>query len=329
MKNIILNFILFLTILIIGCNKDDNVTTPDSSQGEWKLVRNADTTNHFYGLCFADKINGWAVGNFGLILRTTDGGYSWNTQTSGTINSLKCVYFTDTQKGWIGGGSNSIGMTTNGGGTWSWQYPAGESNRTFMSMSFVNKQTGWIVDNYGGILHTEDGGINWTPQISGTSWAITSVQFLDAQEVWAVATNRIVLHTTNGGNNWTTSILDTLNYGGSVIFNDVFFINHTRGWIATIGVSSTISPLAPIIHTSDTGNTWICQPVQTEWTASLQFVNENLGWAAGESGILYTSDGGVTWINQLAVSNSLFTDLYFVDQSHGWALTYSGDIYKY
>jgi photosystem II stability/assembly factor-like uncharacterized protein len=330
MKSNILGFILLLMILIMGCKKDENVITPNSTQGEWKIVRNADTTNHFWGLCFADQMNGWAIGNTGIILHTSDGGNSWIVQESGTTISLKCVFFANSQKGWVGGANDSIGITTNGGITWSWQHPAGESRRTFMSMSFVNEHKGWVVDNYGGILHTEDDGMNWAPQISGTTWAITSVQFLDAQEGWAVATNRVVLHTTDGGNNWTAKILDTLNYGNTVIYDDIFFCNRSKGWIATNALASSIAnPVTPIVCTSDTGKTWICQPLQTDWIASLQFVNESSGWAAGGSGILHTIDGGITWIYQIEISSGLFVGLCFVDQSHGWTITYTGNIYKY
>jgi photosystem II stability/assembly factor-like uncharacterized protein len=331
MKSIVLGFIILPMIFILGCKKDENVTGPNLARGEWKIVRNADTTNQFWGLYFADQMNGWTIGNSGIILRTSDGGNSWEVQESETTVSLRCIYFVNAQKGWIGGGNNSIGLTINGGSTWSWQHPAGESRRTFMSMSFVDEHTGWIVDNYGGILHTEDGGTTWTPQISGTTWAITSVQFMDAQEGWATATNRIVLHTTDGGNNWIVNILDTLNYGidNTVIYNEIFFINHYKGWIATISVASIMNSTAPIVCTSDAGKTWICQPLQTDWIASLQFLNESSGWAAGGSGILHTIDGGITWVNQLEVSSGLFVDLCFVDQSHGWAITYTGNIYRY
>jgi photosystem II stability/assembly factor-like uncharacterized protein len=330
MKNNLLYFILVLMILITGCKKDEDVTSPTSAQGEWKISRNADSTNYFWGLSFADQTNGWAIGNAGIILRTSDGGDSWNVQESGTTISLRCVYFVNSQKGWVGGVNDSIGLTTNGGITWSWQHPAGETRRTFMAISFVNEYTGWIVDNYGGILHTEDGGMTWTPQISGTTWAITAVQFLDTQEGWATATNTVVLHTTDGGNNWTTKILDTLSYGNTVIYDDIFFCNRSKGWIATNALASSIAnPVAPFVRTSDSGKTWICQPVQETWVSSIQFVNDNLGWAAGGRGILHTTDGGITWVYQLEVSSGLFVDLCFVNQSRGWAITYTGNIYRY
>lgn len=329
MKRNFLYFISFIMALIMGCKNDGNITGLDSAQGEWKAVRIADTTSStsYSKIYFTDGMNGWVIGGSGTILHTGDGGNSWNVQQSETTVSLHSIYFASANKGWVGGGSNSIGTTTNGGATWSWQHPAGESRRTFMSMSFIDEHTGWVVDNYGGILHTKDGGMTWTPQNSNTTWAITSVQFLDNKEGWATATNCIVLHTTDGGNNW---MKQTLNSSDATIFNDIFFYNRSKGWIATNNIASSAGISAsPIIRTTDTGRNWISQPILPDWIFSLQFVNENSGWAASWSGILHTNDGGITWAYQLKLASGLFEDLYFADQSHGWALSFTGDIYKY
>lgn len=320
---------LSLLLLCIGCR---NATEPNPPQGEWKLVRDAQTS-YFHGLWFADRNNGWAVGDSGRILNTSDGGNSWNVQESGTLVSLKCVHFLKPLKGWIGGGNNSIGITTNGGVSWTWQHPLGESRRTFMAMSFVNENTGWMVDNFGGILHTEDGGGSWTPQTSGVYWAITSIQFLDSKEGWATATNRVVLHTTDGGNNWTTWTLDTLNYGRevTVVYEDIYFIDHVKGWIVTnAAVSDTDYHPAPIVSTSDAGRTWNCRITpERDFLTAIVFANENVGWAAGSAGILFTDNGGAYWSYQLQFTDALFVDVCSVDQSRCWALTFTGRIYRY
>lgn len=333
MKRIAVFIIVLLMIVVGGCKKAENLIEGYPSQGEWKLVREAQTNGHFSGLSFADPYNGWAVGDSGRILHTNDGGNSWRVQESGTTVSLKCVHFATAQLGWIGGAGDSIGKTTNGGVSWTWLHPAGESRRTFMAISFANESAGWIVDNYGGIIHTEDGGITWTPQSSGTQWAITSVQFLDAKEGWATATNRVVLHTTNGGNTWSTMTLDTLNYGGgvTVTYTDVFFYTRSKGWIATnAGASNISNPVASVVYTSDTGKTWIVQPSpETFIINSIKFLDENSGWAASEGGILHTTDGGGKWSYEIDVAGAIFVDICFVDHSNGWAITFSGCIYRY
>jgi photosystem II stability/assembly factor-like uncharacterized protein len=226
-----------------------------------------------------------------------------------------------------------LGMTTNGGISWIWQHPIGESRRAFMAMAFVNERTGWVVDNYGGILHTEDGGITWTPQTSGTYFAITSVQFFDSQEGWATATNRMVLHTTDAGNNWRTTYLDNLNYGTgvTVVFEDIYFVSRSKGWVATNSAASdTDFHPTPIVNTSDAGITWRCQNTsESDIITAIAFADENVGWAASSAGILNTNDGGRHWTFQLQARGALFVDMCFVGRTRGWALTFTGNIYRF
>lgn len=323
------NALIFALILTIGCN---NTTEPTPSPGEWTLVWSA-AQGYFHGLYFADQNNGWAVGDSGRVLHTSDGGNTWSPQVSGTLAALKCVNFVNASRGWIGAGNNSIGSTTNGGVSWNWQHPTGEPRRMFMAISFINEQAGWIVDNYAGILHTDDGGITWAPQTSGTSWGITSVQFLDSNEGWATATNRVVLHTTDGGDNWTSMTLDNLDYGNRVVvvYQDICFVSRTKGWIATTSaLSDTDYHPTPVVSTSNAGKTWICQKTPEDmFVNALAFADDNVGWGASSRGILYTNDGGIHWSFQLQLSDALFVDLSLVGQSQCWALTFTGNIYRY
>jgi photosystem II stability/assembly factor-like uncharacterized protein len=201
-----------------------------------------------------------------------------------------------------------------------------------MGISFINEQEGWVVDNYSGILHTNDGGSSWTPQSSGTPWAVTSVQFVNPQEGWATATNRVVLHTMDGGNNWTVTTLDTLDYGRyvTVVYSDIFSY-HSRAWIATNAMASSIlNPRASVVYTPDAGKTWTCQSTpEIMGITSIRFVDENVGWAASSLGILHTIDGGQTWNYEFQQEDALFVDIFFVNTSHGSAITFGGEIYRY
>nr|HMS33987.1 T9SS type A sorting domain-containing protein [Ignavibacteria bacterium] len=58
---------------------------------------------------------GWAAGNSGTILNTTNGGTTWNSQISNTTNLLNSVCFTDAMHGYIAGFEGTILKTTNGG----------------------------------------------------------------------------------------------------------------------------------------------------------------------------------------------------------------------
>ena len=67
---------------------------------------------------FSDQNNGTIVGYDGTILRTTNGGTNWTTQTSGTTKELNGVFFTDTNNGTVVGEFGTILRTTDAGTTW-------------------------------------------------------------------------------------------------------------------------------------------------------------------------------------------------------------------
>ncbi len=65
-----------------------------------------------------DKMHGWAVGGDGVILRTDDGGFSWETQTVGKAIGLNSIYVFDRQRAFIVGARGTILSTHNGGDRW-------------------------------------------------------------------------------------------------------------------------------------------------------------------------------------------------------------------
>jgi len=66
-------------------------------------VQNSGTTNNLNSVYFTDPDNGWAVGDSGTILHTSDGGLNWVTQSSNTTFKLNAVFFTETDNGYAVG----------------------------------------------------------------------------------------------------------------------------------------------------------------------------------------------------------------------------------
>ncbi|HMR42040.1 MAG TPA: YCF48-related protein [Ignavibacteria bacterium] len=67
-----------------------------------------------YSIDFAGPNTGYCVGLQGLILKTTNGGLTWGSQ-SGTSGTLRSVIFTDSLTGYAAGDLGVIIKTTNGG----------------------------------------------------------------------------------------------------------------------------------------------------------------------------------------------------------------------
>jgi photosystem II stability/assembly factor-like uncharacterized protein len=56
---------------------------------------------------FVDSELGWAVGDQGTVIHTTDGGATWQSQDPGTGNAeilLHDIDFVDSNQGWSAGG---------------------------------------------------------------------------------------------------------------------------------------------------------------------------------------------------------------------------------
>jgi len=68
----------------------------------------------FYGL----KNIGYAVGEEGIIFKTTNGGANWFSQFSATTNPLYCVFFLNPDLGYAVGANGTILKTINGGTSW-------------------------------------------------------------------------------------------------------------------------------------------------------------------------------------------------------------------
>jgi len=104
---------------------------------------------------------GWAVGAYGTILHSPDGGRSWESQRSFTTSSLEGVFFLDSQHGWAVGWAGTILRTNNGGKFWQAVTVAGLAS-TLTAVEFKNPMEGWIVGAPSLVLKTTDGGQSWT-----------------------------------------------------------------------------------------------------------------------------------------------------------------------
>ena len=301
-----------------------------------------------YNIHFVDKENGWAAGfkeeimeeegplkivkYFGTILYTENGGKNWKSQEDNCSNSwldwLYGVYFVNKENGWVVGDKGTVIRTCNGGMNWTFQESNVKSklNRIY----FADTETGWIVGDRGVILHTADGGMTWHIQHTGLTENFYELHFIDKKTGWIVGDNNTILHTCNGGKTWksgkkiTTQIIDIINACtiGSTIkdsLRSIYFPSSSKGWIA--GDNGTI------LHTSDGGKNWEKQTSGTSYNLnSICFIDENNGWAAGDSIILYTSDGGLNWRYSETFEGINFYNINFTDKENGWTSGQAGSI---
>jgi photosystem II stability/assembly factor-like uncharacterized protein len=86
------------------------------------------TTTHFYDTFFINETTGWAAGENGTILKTTDRGLNWTSQNislTGYTFTWNAVFFLDQNTGYVAGTDGYNGViykTTDGGNNWSQEY---------------------------------------------------------------------------------------------------------------------------------------------------------------------------------------------------------------
>jgi len=137
---------------------------PGLASAGW-VSQSSGTTRYLYSVHFpVDAQTGYAVGDLGTILKTTDGGANWVSQSSGTTNNLYSVHFpVDAQTGYAAEWYGTIVKTTDGGVNWVCQ-PSGTTNYLYSVTFPVDASTGYVVGEGGTILKTTNGGSSFVEQ---------------------------------------------------------------------------------------------------------------------------------------------------------------------
>ena len=182
-----------------------------SQSSGWFIPGTTPTTSTLNDIYIFDTDSAIAIGNNGTIIKTSDGGSSWNTLSSGTSINLNALHFVNSKIGWAVGRDRTILKTINGGETWTQQYSS-MTGRHCYDVFFINADTGWVTcrDDWVGyiaiVYKTINGGDSWTSNITGVSRNFYSVYFSDYNTGWVLGSGGVVLKTTDGGSNWVSKL---------------------------------------------------------------------------------------------------------------------------
>ncbi len=252
--------------------------------------------DNLYGTAFVDAQTGWVVGAFGTILRTRDGGSSWQPQVARTVEHLYAVSFSDAKNGWIAGRSGMVLHTSNGGETWEQQTSG--TDRPLFQVKALDAKRACIVGDWGTILRTRDGGKTWENRSLDRDIILNGLAWPDPQHAWIVGEAGAILASTDGGKTWTdqTSGVEKTLFG-------VTFTDAQHGWV--VGIDGLI------LRTVDGGHSWQVQHGDTTVGTLDQVgfrealdnpslydiaVAGKFGYAVGDNGgVFATDDGGETW----------------------------------
>ncbi|MBX7042682.1 MAG: T9SS type A sorting domain-containing protein [Ignavibacteria bacterium] len=154
----------------------------------------------FNSITTPDGIYVIAVGDAGLMFRSTNGGNTWASYTIPSVN-LKGVtsYNNDV---WIAGANGKIYKTLKSASPVN-EVELGITSQ-LNSVTFVNENVGYVCGNGGVVYKTVNGGANWTSASTGipASTDLNSISFLDADNGVAGGKEGKVYITSNGGAQW-------------------------------------------------------------------------------------------------------------------------------
>lgn len=215
-------------------------------------------------------------------------------------------------------GANGQILKSNDGGT-NWR-SINSTNRyayNISSMSFPSDSIGFAVGSY--LFKTEDKGETWIPLYAPLGYNYTDVCFINKNIGFVTSSDGYILKTLDGGINWTQS------YNTYDRLSSVYFKNDSTGYAT--------GPSGSLLNTTDTGRTWKEISFSAPFGSRLNkitFVSDLVGYAVGQSFMLKTVDGGLSWIQQPSPLSVYLSDVLFLNQDIGFAIGdfNSGAIFK-
>ncbi|MHB1843831.1 MAG: WD40/YVTN/BNR-like repeat-containing protein [Deltaproteobacteria bacterium] len=280
-----------------------------------------------FGVFFLpDGVTGWAVGDLGTILHTTDG-LHWAIQPSPTSQKLYAVTFIDSLHGFAAGDQRTLVQTADGGKSWTLR---DGQILSINALTFTDALHGFAAGWGGVVLLTIDGGQSFSQVETPTTADLLALSFVDSTHGWAVGVGGAIVKTSDGGQSWQiqSSSLTNQDLVGLVAISDTvayavgsggsfYYTNDGQSWRVGnwLYPGSPLTGLAPVpggglVALGGDGHVYAAQATATP--GQQLFFDENQGLSSFETvtglafgdalhgvvvagGVLYyTQNGGVS-----------------------------------
>ena len=258
---------------------------------------------------FVDALRGWAVGDHGVILNTTDGGEHWHAVAD--VN--RSIEDWDHAAGQL-----SLKQKLRGAKDRRFQAAVSTSKSRspkvtcqLNSVFFLNERLGWAAGGYAVplldrtrsvVLKTADGGVNWTVITNTLPPHIKQIEFSDSNNGWAIGDASAsfasgICFTRDGGRTWQDQPLDDDHQHHD-------WVAASRNGNRVIGVSS--SGGVKFVQGNRIDNSAVLADRKQSFSDVVMSDASN-GWAVGSQGAIFqTRDQGLSWkaISQQSETNA-------------------------
>lgn len=299
------------------------LATPLAAQAPTITEQTSGTTALLQAISPVSEQVVWASGHKGTVLRTRDGGTTWEARpvTGAETMEFRDIHALSADLAWVlaaGPGEKSrIYQTTDGGAHWALQFTNSDSTAFFDCFTFFDAKRGVAFSDASGgrtvLLRTEDGGAHWAllPQSAvpapltgeGAFAASGGCLVHSGADAW-VATGSPearLLHSSDRGMTWAARATPFVKGEGAGM-TATSWLDPKRG----IGVAARINQMradtaSSIVGVTDDGGvTWTMRQrpdikgsiFGVAWVPGPDRVT---AVAATLAGLLVTRDAGVTW----------------------------------
>ncbi len=258
---------------------------------------------HLYGVAIEGQ-RAIAVGYWGTILFSDDGGKSWAFAPTPTPRTLFGVSFADAQNAWAVGDHGVVLRSRDAGKSWT-LVPVeatdefgdfGPLTAVLFDVSAVGPEEVWISGDFGALIHTTDGGATWDrlllpEEVFGDGYLadrlFNGIEFEGPEQGWIAGEFATGLRTLDGGKTWT----NREEIVGAIPDIYLFDIGASGENAVAGGVGGVV------LYTRDNGKVWTAaEDVPTTAGLFTAALRGNRAILAGDRGeVVATRDRGDTW----------------------------------
>ncbi len=325
-----------------------------AAQGAWTPLTSGVTVT-FRGVSATSAEVAWASGSRGTVLRTLDGGTTWqNVSPAGhATRDFRDVDAVSAQVAYIlsigNGDASRILKTIDGGSTWVEQFVNSDADGFFDAMSFWDADHGIAFSDSANaqfrIITTADGGRTWTRvPVDGLPPALdnegafaasgTNIAVWGDRHVWigtGAAGKSRVLRSSDRGKTW--AIADTPIPGGqSAGIYSIAFRDALHGIVVGGDYAKVDLALDNVAVTDDGGKTWRLAPAVGGFRSAVTYLPGVSGptiLALGPSGADISDDDGRSWTPSPIPARGLHTFSFARGTSVGFGAGDRGQVAKF
>lgn len=312
--------ISFLALIV--CFVPSAAASPLAGERElsWELTPTG-TDARLRGLDVVSRKVVWTSGSEGTVLRTVDGGETWEDVSPPDTEDLEFRDIEAFDRNTasilsIGTGEDSrIYRTTDGGATWTLTFLNTDENAFYDCMDFFDHRRGLAlsdpVDGKFRILATEDGGRSWSvvptegmpPALPGefafaaSGTCLVAGRDLNAWFATGGSSEARVFHSVDGGLTWSVATTPIRSNESSGIFS-LAFADADHGLAVGGDFTQPDVGIDALALTSDGGETWtLVEDAPGGYRSGSVWVTQLpvVAIVVGPTGSDVTMDGGLTW----------------------------------